>query len=170
MRVVNVALIGEGFMGRTHSNAWQQVGKFFKPPTPAVMHTSCGRRGSESEAFSQKWGWQHFCGDWKEAMRAEAIDLVDIVTPNTMHAPMALEAIAAGKHVACEKPIATSLDEARQMAEAARGRGSRPSSGTTTAAFPPWRWPIAWSVRAHSAPSATFAPSTSRTGPTSRSR
>lgn len=123
MREVNIALIGEGFMGRTHSNAWSQVGKFFKPPARAVLHTSYGRRAEHPENFSRKWNWLLASSDWKEAMAGEEIDLVDIVTPNKMHAPMAMHAIACGKHVACEKPIASSLQEARQMVEAARGAG-----------------------------------------------
>lgn len=123
MRDVNIALIGEGFMGRTHSNAWSQVGKFFKPPARAVLHTSYGRRGEQSEMFSRQWGWSQAASGWEAAVREEGIDLVDIVTPNKLHAPMAMAAIAAGKHVACEKPIASSLSEARQMVEAARAAG-----------------------------------------------
>lgn len=120
MPEINIALIGEGFMGRTHSNAWNQVAKFFPLPAQPVRHTLFGRRGDQTAQFAQKWGWQHTTGDWQAALRAPEIDLVDIVTPNKMHAPMAMAAIAAGKHVACEKPIASSLDEARQMVEAAR--------------------------------------------------
>ena len=59
MREINVAMIGEGFMGRTHSNAWSQVTKFFKPPVRPVMHTSCGRREEHPKVFSNHWGWTH---------------------------------------------------------------------------------------------------------------
>src|SRR4051812_4793727 len=112
MRDVNIAMLGEGFMGRTHSNAWAQIPKFFKPPVRPVMHTSCGRREEPSKAFAAQWGWQRSSSDWKEVLRLPEIELVDIVTPNQMHAEMARAAIAAGKHVACEKPLAGSLSEA----------------------------------------------------------
>jgi predicted dehydrogenase len=120
MLEINIALIGEGFMGRTHSNAWNQVGKFFPLPARPVLHTSYGRREEHPERFAKKWGWQLASSDWKETVAAPEIDLVDIVTPNKMHAPMAMAAIANGKNVACEKPIASSLDEAREMVAAAK--------------------------------------------------
>jgi len=120
MSEVNIALIGEGFMGRTHSNAWAQVPKFFDPPSRPVMHTVAARRAESVKAFAAKWGWRHASTDWKAAVNSPEIQLVDIVTPNNVHAEMALAAIKAGKHVACEKPLAESLGEARTMVEAAR--------------------------------------------------
>jgi predicted dehydrogenase len=119
MRDINVAMIGEGFMGRTHSNAWSQVTKFFKPAAWPVMHTSCGRREEHPKVFSNTWGWTHASSSWENTVKVPEIDLVDIVTPNYMHAPVAKAAIEAGKHVACEKPIAGTLEEAREMAQAA---------------------------------------------------
>lgn len=116
---VNVALIGQGFMGRTHSNAWGQVSRFFKTPVRPVMHTVFGMP-NENPASMAKWGWQNFSTDWQKTVADPAIDLVDIVTPNFMHAPPAKAAIEAGKHVSCEKPIAGTLTEAREMAEAAK--------------------------------------------------
>ncbi|QEH33225.1 Glucose--fructose oxidoreductase precursor [Aquisphaera giovannonii] len=120
MREIKVAMIGEGFMGRTHSNAWSQVSKFFKPPARPVMHTSCGRRAEDSKAFASHWGWGRTSTNWADVVKLPEIDLVDVVTPNNTHAEIAMAAIAAGKHVACEKPIAGTLAEARQMVEAAR--------------------------------------------------
>ncbi len=120
MREINIALIGEGFMGRAHSNAWSQVTRFFKPPVRPVMHTSCGRRADHPKTFANAWGWQHASSNWHNVISSDEIHLVDIVTPNNMHAEMAMAAIAAGKHVACEKPLAGTLDEARAMVEAAR--------------------------------------------------
>lgn len=120
MREINVAMIGEGFMGRTHSNAWSQVSKFFKPPVRAVMHTSCGRRVEHPRAFADHWGWMHGSTDWRSTVKLGEIDLVDIVTPNNVHASVAKAALEAGKHVACEKPIAGTLAEAREMVQAAR--------------------------------------------------
>ena len=120
MREINIALIGEGFMGRTHSNGWSQVGRFFKLPVKPVMHTTCGRREDPAKTFANLWGWRNTSSNWKDVIARPEIDLVDIVTPNKQHAPMATAAIAAGKHVACEKPIAGSLDEARTMVKAAK--------------------------------------------------
>ena len=115
---INVALIGQGFMGRSHSNAWGQVNRFFRPPIKAVMHTVYGMAGEEPE-FGERWGWQNSSNDWEAVVKSPEIGLVDIVTPNFMHAPPAKAAIAAGKPCACEKPLANSLAEAREMAEAA---------------------------------------------------
>jgi predicted dehydrogenase len=117
---VNVALIGQGFMGRTHSNAWGQVAKFFTPPLKPVMHTVFGQKEENPAAFAAKWGWKDFSTDWRQLVRSPQIDLVDVATPNHMHAPVAMAAILAGKHVSCEKPIAGTLAEARNMADAAR--------------------------------------------------
>jgi predicted dehydrogenase len=119
-RTLNVALIGQGFMGRTHSNAWGQVGKFFKVPLKPVMHTSFGQPQEKPKVFAKNWGWQRAATDWKALVKSDEIDLVDVVTPNFMHAPVAKAAIAAGKPCSCEKPIAATLRGAREMAQAAR--------------------------------------------------
>src|SRR5574340_1238836 len=117
---INVALVGQGFMGRSHSNAWGQVAKFFKPPLRPVMHTVFGQEIENPQAFADNWGWQHASTDWEAVVRSPEIGLVDIVTPNYMHAPPAKAAIAAGKPVSCEKPIAGTLADARAMVEAAK--------------------------------------------------
>jgi predicted dehydrogenase len=121
---INVALLGSKFMGRTHSNAWLDVAKFFPvEPTP-VMHTVAARNADEVAAFARTWGWQHATTDWRRAVTAEDIGLVDIATPNHVHAEQAIAALAAGKHVACEKPLAGTLADAEAMAAAAeRARG-----------------------------------------------
>ena len=123
MPSINVALIGQGFMGRSHSNAWGQVNKFFKPPIQAVMHTVFGQPEEDPQAFARNWGWQNASTDWEALVRSPEIGLVDVVTPNYMHAPVARAAIEAGKPCACEKPIAGTLADARAMAEAARKAG-----------------------------------------------
>jgi len=119
-RSINVALIGQGFMGRTHSNAWGQVSKFFKPPVKPVMHTTFGQPEERPRSFARNWGWQRASTDWRALVKSDEIDLVDVVTPNYMHAPVAKAAIAAGKNCSCEKPIAGTLKDAREMAAAAR--------------------------------------------------
>jgi predicted dehydrogenase len=115
-----IALIGSKFMGRTHSNAYLKVGKFFDLPRLPLMHTIAARDAGSLEKFAARWGWQHFTTDWREACTHPDIELVDIGTPNHVHLEQALCALEAGKHVACEKPLANTLDAARQMRDAAR--------------------------------------------------
>ncbi len=115
----NVALIGTKFMGRAHSNAYMKVGKFFDLPVQPVMHTVCGRDAKHTPAFAEKWGWQNDSLDYEEMVQNDEIDLVDVTSPNNMHAPMSIAALEAGKHVACEKPLSYKLDVAREMKEAA---------------------------------------------------
>jgi len=117
---INVCLVGQKFMGRTHSNAFGQVGKFFDVPVLPVMHTIVGRDREELEEFKDRWGWQNASTDWKTAVINPDIGLVDIGTPNHLHAEMSIAALEAGKHVACEKPLAGTLDDARQMRDAAK--------------------------------------------------
>ena len=117
-KTINVAMIGQGFMGKSHSNAWSQVRKFFNPPIMPVLHTVYGMEAEHPEVFAEKWGWQNASTDWESLVKSPEIGLVDIVTPNFMHAPPAKAALAAGKVCTCEKPIAGSLDDARAMAEA----------------------------------------------------
>ena len=119
-KTLNVALIGQGFMGRTHSNAWGQVCRFFDPPLEPVMHTAFGQAAENPQAFAANWGWQQATTNWRRLIKSPEIDLVDIVTPNFMHAPVAKAALAAGKNVSCEKPLAATLRDAREMALAAR--------------------------------------------------
>ncbi|MBS3734608.1 MAG: Gfo/Idh/MocA family oxidoreductase [Phycisphaerae bacterium] len=122
---INIALIGQGFMGRTHSNAWTQVTRFFDPPIRPVLHTACGRSEKALRAFAKRWGWANVSTDWKQLVASDEIDLVDILTPNHVHAPMAEAALKAGKHVLCEKPLAGTLDDARRMVQAARRANGR---------------------------------------------
>ncbi len=118
---LNVCLIGQKFMGRTHSNAYLKAAKFFTDlPVEPVMHTIVGRNQAELDEFSHRWGWKHTSGDWKAAVKNPEIQLVDVGTPNNVHAEMSIAALEAGKHVACEKPLAGTLAEARQMRDAAR--------------------------------------------------
>ena len=116
----NVALIGTKFMGRAHSNAYLKVAKFFDLPVAPVMHTVAARHAKETRSFAQRWGWQHASTDWKAIVTDAEIDLVDLVTPNNVHAEQAIAALESGKHVACEKPLANTLESARHMVEAAR--------------------------------------------------
>lgn len=119
-KTINICLIGQKFMGRTHSNAFLKVGKFFDVPLLPVMHTICGRNEAELNEFKETWGWQNASTDWKSAVKNPEIGLVDVGTPNHLHKEMAIAALEAGKHVACEKPLAGTLDDARAMRDAAK--------------------------------------------------
>jgi len=116
---LNVALLGSKFMGRAHSNAWLKVAKFFPVDPPPVMHTVVARNAAELDKFARTWGWQHASTDWRATVTSDEIDLVDIGTPNDLHAEQAIAALEAGKHVACEKPLAGTLADAEAMAAAA---------------------------------------------------
>ncbi|MFP3936706.1 MAG: Gfo/Idh/MocA family protein [Phycisphaerae bacterium] len=116
---LNIMMIGQGFMGRAHSNAWSQVRKFFDPPLTPVLHTIAARDKQRVQAFADKWDWHNASANWHASISDE-IDLVDVTTPNYTHAEMAIAALKAGKHVACEKPLAHTLEDAREMARTAR--------------------------------------------------
>jgi len=113
-------MIGTGFMGRAHSNAWMSVNQFFDPPRPAVMAACVDIDAGAARKFAARWGWGRGTADVTEAVTDEAVDLVDVVTPNHLHAEHAIAALEAGKHVACEKPLAGTLTDARAMRDAAR--------------------------------------------------
>lgn len=116
---INIALLGSKFMGRAHSNAWLTVGKFFDTNPLPVMSVVSGRNAEELGQFAGQWGWEHPTTDWQSAVAAPEIGLVDIATPNNVHADQAIAALQAGKHVVCEKPLAGTLADAEAMAEAA---------------------------------------------------
>jgi predicted dehydrogenase len=116
---LNVALIGSKFMGRAHSNAWSKVDQFFDVDPQPVMHTVAGRNAEELTAFASQWGWANASTDWRAVVTSDEVDLVDIGTPNNVHAEEAIAALEAGKHVACEKPLAGTLADAEAMAAAA---------------------------------------------------
>jgi predicted dehydrogenase len=122
---LNVALLGSKFMGRAHSNAWLKCGRFFPGGPVPVMHTVVARNADELQTFAEQWGWQHASTDWRAVVTAPEIDLVDIGTPNDVHAEQAIAALEAGKHVACEKPLAGTLADAEAMARAAETASGR---------------------------------------------
>ena len=88
------------------------------------MHTVFGQPEENPRVFADNWGWKNASTDWEQLVRSPEIGLVDVVTPNYMHAPVARAAIAAGKPVSCEKPIAGTLADAREMAAGRQGRQS----------------------------------------------
>jgi len=118
-RKLNVALIGYQFMGKAHSNAYRQVARFFDDlEVEPVMKVICGRNEENVRKAAQKYGWEEYDTSWERVVERKDIDLVDVSVPGNMHAPIAIAAANAGKMVLCEKPLANTLAEARQMVEA----------------------------------------------------
>lgn len=122
-RTLNVAMIGGGFMGRAHSNAWLKVNRFFDAPFQINLKVVAGEISAPLEDFAKNWGFDEVSYDWEATVNRDDIDIVDIVTPTFMHAPMAIKAAKAGKHVLCEKPCALSYQECVEMARAAKEAG-----------------------------------------------
>lgn len=120
MSQLNVCMIGYRFMGRAHSNAYLKVDKFLDVDVHPVMHTIVGRNEKDLKDFAKRWGWQNATTDWRKAVTQSDIGLVDVGTPNNQHKDMTIAALEAGKHVLCEKPLAATLSDAREMRDAAR--------------------------------------------------
>ncbi len=107
-------------MGRAHSNAFAQVGHFFDTPYEIDRAVLCGRNRESLEAMAARWGWSGTTTDWRTLVDRDDIDIVDVATPNVLHAEMAIAFAEAGKTVLCEKPMAVSREEGEQMVAAAR--------------------------------------------------
>jgi predicted dehydrogenase len=120
---LNIGIIGCGFMGRTHSNAYSQVAKFFPHAQRVVMRAACARDAKEVSDFARTWGWQETETDWRALVARPDIDIIDICTPNSSHCEIALAAAAARKIIICEKPLAVNAEEGRRMLEAVHGAG-----------------------------------------------
>ncbi len=115
---VNVGMVGYGFMGRAHSNAFGKVNQFFDIDYQPVLKAVCGRDKEKVEGFRETWNYESCETDWRKLVARSDIDLVDIAAPNGMHAEIALGAAAAGKMVMCEKPLGRNATEAARMTEA----------------------------------------------------
>ncbi len=129
---LRVGMIGYAFMGAAHSVAWRTVNRVFDLPAQARMAVIGGRDAGRVEAAAARLGWAESMTDWRALIARDDIDVIDICTPGDSHAEIALAALAAGKHVLCEKPLANTVDEARTMvaaAAAARARGVRSMVG-----------------------------------------
>ncbi len=113
-------MIGYGFTGKAHSNAWRQAPYFFPLKAKVEMHTLCGRDPAAVQAARAQLGWQITATDWREVIDSPLIDIVDITTPNDSHADIAIAAARAGKHVLCEKPLALNVKQAEAMLAAAQ--------------------------------------------------
>ncbi|WP_433258836.1 Gfo/Idh/MocA family protein [Streptosporangium sp. CA-135522] len=117
---LGVGMVGYAFMGRAHSQAWRSVAAFFDLPVRPVMAAVCGRSAQATARAAEQLGWAAVETDWRALIARDDVDVVDICTPGDWHAPIAIAALAAGKHVICEKPLANSVAEAEAMVHAAR--------------------------------------------------
>lgn len=122
-KTLAVGLIGHGFMGKAHSNAWRQAPHFFALPADVRMKVICGRNSAATVEAARQYGWEKAASDWREVVADPEIDAVDIATPNDTHCEMALAAAAARKAVLCEKPMALNAAECEQMLAAVRKSG-----------------------------------------------
>ncbi len=125
-KTLNVAMIGCGFMGKAHSNAWRQSAHFFPLKADVVMHTVCGLEHEAKTVLPQavkKWGFQQGSTDWRKIVSSPEIDIVDIVAPNHVHAEMAIEAAKNKKHILCEKPLAMNSKQCVEMIKAVKKAG-----------------------------------------------
>jgi len=123
MKKLNIGMVGYGFMGRTHSNAFSQVNHFFDLPFEPVLKTICARNLDRAEAFKAKWGYELVETDWRRLVESPEIDLIDIASPNDTHAEIAIAAAHAGKMVMCEKPLSRNAAESEAMVRAVRAAG-----------------------------------------------
>jgi predicted dehydrogenase len=120
---LNVGLIGYGFMGKTHSNAYRKVGHFFDIEFQPVLKTVCGLVDAEAKAFADKWGYESWTTNWRQVVEDPAIDIVDICVPNNRHAEVAIACAKAGKMIVCEKPLALNVAEGKKMVAAVEKAG-----------------------------------------------
>ena len=118
MKKLNIGIIGYGFMGRAHSNAYRKVNHFFDLAHEPVLKAICARSPDKAKAFAGKWGFESVETDWRKLIERDDIDLIDICTPNNTHAEIAIAAAKAGKMILCEKPLAMNATEAEKMVAA----------------------------------------------------
>ncbi|MFM7103681.1 MAG: Gfo/Idh/MocA family protein, partial [Verrucomicrobiota bacterium] len=115
---LRLGLIGYGFMGRAHSNAFAKVGNFFDSEYEIVRQAVCARDAEKVKAFAQRWGYAGIETDWRQLIARADIDVIDIAVPNNLHCEIALAAAKAGKMILCEKPLAMNPREAEKMVAA----------------------------------------------------
>src|SRR5258708_3380834 len=118
MKKLHVGLIGYGFMGRTHSNAYRKVNNFFDLGYRPVLKAICARDAAKAKGFAAQWGWDSIETDWRKLVERDDIDIIDIASPNDTHAPIALAAAKAGKMILCEKPLSMNGPEGQKMVQA----------------------------------------------------
>ena len=120
---LNIGMVGYGFMGRTHSNAFRQAPLFFELPFQPVLKGLAARNKEKAKQFADNWAWQSVESDWRTLVERDDIDLIDIASPNDTHAEIAIAAAQAGKMVLCEKPLGRTAKEANTMVDAVERAG-----------------------------------------------
>ena len=123
MKTLNIGLVGYGFMGRTHSNAFLQAPRFFKLPLKPVLKAVAARNTERVKTFADNWGYESYETDWRKLVDRKDIDVIDIASPNDTHHEIAVAAAAAGKMVMCEKPLGRNAAEAEAMVRAVEKAG-----------------------------------------------
>src|SRR5262245_8209630 len=123
MRPLNIGLVGYGFMGRTHANAFLQAPRYFDLPVTPVLKALCARNADRASSFASNWGYESVETDWRKLVERKDIDLIDIASTNDTHHDIAIAAAKAGKMVMCEKPLGRNADEARDMVSAVESSG-----------------------------------------------
>jgi predicted dehydrogenase len=118
MKPLRIGLIGYGFMGRTHSNAFKQVSQFFDLKYQPVLKAVCARDAEKAKTFAQNWGYESVETDWRKLIERDDIDVIDIAAPNNVHHDIAIAAAKAGKMILCEKPLAMNGEQAEAMVKA----------------------------------------------------
>ena len=125
LRPLRVGMVGYGFMGAAHSHAWRTAHRFFDLPLTPVLRTLAGRTESALVAAAERYGFEQTTTRWQDLVEDPEIDVIDICTPGDTHFEIAMAALAAGKHVLCEKPLANSVEESAEMAAAASEASNR---------------------------------------------
>src|SRR6267142_2787308 len=115
---LNIGMIGYGFMGRAHSNAYAKVNHFFDLPMRPVLKAACARDSAKIKAFADKWGYESTETECRKLVDRKDIDVVDICLPNDLHREIALDCAAAGKMILCEKPLARNTQESADLVAA----------------------------------------------------
>ncbi len=123
MKTLNIGLVGYGFMGRTHSNAYLQAPRFFELPYRPVLKAVAARNAARVKAFAANWGFESAETDWRALVDRKDIDVIDIASPNDTHKDIAIAAAKAGKMVMCEKPLGRTAAEALEMVKAVEAAG-----------------------------------------------
>lgn len=129
MKKLRIGMIGYKFMGKAHSNAYRALPMFFPHATKPEMAVICGRNQEALELAASQFGWAETETDWKTLISRDDIDIIDINAPSNAHKEIALAAAKAGKHIFCEKPLALTLSDAREMLQAAEEAGIKHMTG-----------------------------------------
>jgi predicted dehydrogenase len=124
LKPLNIGLVGYGFMGRTHTNGYKRANDFFPElEYRPVLKAVCGRNAENVQAFADQWQYESIEVDWRELIKRDDIDAIDICTPNNFHAEIAIAAAEAGKMILCEKPLALNTEEGERMVAAVQKAG-----------------------------------------------